>query len=822
VGVLSGLKVLDLSWGISGPMTTMLLADEGAQVTKIDRPQGDPFPELSGYQVWNRGKRRATLDLKTARDRERFRKLSARADIVVQSFRPGVAERLGVDYATLAADNPRLIYCAISAYGPDSPDADRPGIDALVAARTGHQWEMRGIPGGILAKLAGAPGMMPDLDVPDDCWVGPEREGPLFAGVPWVSLATFYIASVHINAALHARQRTGRGQRIDASLFGGVLATTLGGWQKVERPETPHFQTWVYDPRAPKGFFRTSDGRWTHHWVPLPDFVLPAAASGMQKTPEVKAPKQASFRVTTSPQDMVLLHAYQKPMADAVAQYSADAWTQLAAEVGTPVQKVRSPEEALLDPLLVADGCVVEVPDAQLGAVREVGRVIDMPEHPFEVPGPTRAPGADTAAVVTEADGLAQTPPVPDPDTGVSLGSPLEGVTVLDLGLAVAGPFGTQVLAQLGARVIKVTTTTDKFWFSNHIAMCCNRDKDSITLNLKDPAGLEVLHRLVRKADVVQHNMRYDAALRLHVDYESLRAVNPRLVYCHTMGHEQGPRASHPGNDQTGAALAGTTWLDGGLDNGGRPLWSATSLGDTGNGFLSAIGIVQALYDRERTGQGQFVRTSIVYAQLLNASTAWITPDGAHAGKRQKLDAQSFGWGALYRLYETADGWLCLAAFSDAAWNRLCGAIGRDDLAADPLFADADARGEHDAELAAELAATFRQKAAVDWCALLDAAGVPCEVSDPDFAVRLFSDPEAERRHTVVSFSHPKVGQMKMAGLYATMSDTPGKIWGPPLWPGQNTRQILAEFGYQDAEIDKLLDAGVAEDSNEEPAAAKL
>ena len=222
------------------------------------------------------------------------------------------------------------------------------------------------------------------------------------------------------------------------------------------------------------------------------------------------------------------------------------------------------------------------------------------------------------------------------------LGSPLEGVVVLDLGLAVAGPFGTQVLAELGARVIKVNTLSEKFWLSNHIAMCCNRDKESITLNLKDPEALSVLYRLVERADVVQHNMRYDAAERLGVDYESLRQLNPELIYCHTLGHEQGPRQADPGNDQTGAALAGTEWLDGGLDNDGRPIWSVTSLGDTGNGFLSALGIIQALFDRDRTGHGQFVRTSILYAHLLNTSTAWITPDGSVAADRQKPDAEQY------------------------------------------------------------------------------------------------------------------------------------------------------------------------------------
>jgi crotonobetainyl-CoA:carnitine CoA-transferase CaiB-like acyl-CoA transferase len=818
MGILTGLKVLDLSWGISGPLTAMLLADEGADVIKIDRPQGDPFGDFSGYRVWNRGKRRVAIDLKADDDRERFLRLADDADILVHSLRPGADERLGIGYAPLSARNPRLIYCAISAYGPDGPDADRPGIDALVAARTGHQWEMRGVPGGIMARLAGVEGMLPGVVAPDDCWVGPDREGPLFAGVPWVSLATFYIASLNINAALFARNKTGRGQRIDATMFGGVLATTLGGWQKVEKPDTPNFQTWVPDSRAPKGFFQASDGRWTHHWVPLPDFALPAAANGMRNTDEVKAPKQASFRIMTTPEDMLLLHEFQAPMAEAVAKYTADEWTALAAEVGTPVQKVRSPEEALLDDALVADGCVVDVPDGEWGTVREVGRAIDFSANPYQPTAGVHEPGADTAQVLAELDarGTRGERAPAAAGSGAHLGSPLEGVTVLDLGLAVAGPFGTQVLAQLGARVIKVTTPTDKFWFSNHIAMCCNRDKDAITLNLKDPAAIEVLHRLVREADVVQHNMRYDAAVRLGVDYESLKVVNPQLVYCHTMGHEQGPRAAHPGNDQTGAALAGTTWLDGGLDRGGRPLWSTTSLGDTGNGFLSAIGIVQALSERERTGEGQFVRTSIVYAQLLNASTAWITPDGAHRGSRQELDAESWGWNALYRLYPTADGWLCVAALTQQHWERLAEALGHGEWTSDARFADAAGRAAHDAELAFLLTSALAERSAADWFSVVDGAGVPCEVSDPDYAVRLFNDPEAEKRGLVASFQHPKVGRMTVSGLYATLSDTPGKLWGPAVWPGQHTRAILEQAGYDASEIEKLLETGVAEDTSAE------
>ena len=275
-----------------------------------------------------------------------------------------------------------------------------------------------------------------------------------------------------------------------------------------------------------------------------------------------------------------------------------------------------------------------------------------------------------TDEVRAEADALATAAPRRTVDAAAPA-SPLAGVRVLDLGLAVAGPWGTMMLADLGADVIKVNPLHDVYWMSTHIAMACNRGKRSIAINLKDPAAMEILHELVAGADIVQHNMRYDAAVRLGVDYESLRAIKPDLIYCHTRGFEHGAREGLPGNDQTGAALAGPDWLDGGLDHDGIPLWPVVSLGDTGNGFLSAIAMVQALYHRDRTGEGQFVDTSIMYAQLLNASIAWSLADGSRHGDRPSLDAMQLGHHATYRLYETADGWLCVAATTDEQRSAL-------------------------------------------------------------------------------------------------------------------------------------------------------
>jgi crotonobetainyl-CoA:carnitine CoA-transferase CaiB-like acyl-CoA transferase len=760
MGVLDGIRILDLSTGIAGPVASRLLAEQGAAITVIERPGGDALtPLLPGSRVWRHGAATVELDLTDPAGRDRLDRLVIDADVLVESYGPGVAARLGVDFDRLHALNPRLVVCTIDGYGDHPDHAGRPAFDALVAARTGQQWEHRGVPGGTIGRLSGTAGIMPGIEMPDDCWVGADREGPLFGGVAWPSMAAAYLAAVGISGALFARERTGRGQQVHTSLLQGVLATTIGAWQRVERPDTPNYQTWVIDPRAPKGFFQGSDGEWTHHWVPLPGFILGASdGDELALGPDVTNPRASQMRIGTHPEEMVVLHAMQTPMADAVAKFPARAWADFAAQVGVPVQRVRSPEEALDDPALLADGCVAELDDAEHGRIRAVGSTIRITPRPAAAPRRRPPPVAPT--------------------------SPLEGVVVLDLGLAVAGPFGTQVLGDLGADVIKVNNAVfDKYWMRNHIAFACNRSKRSITIDLKTPDGLAILHELVAGADVVQHNMRADAARRLHVDEASLRAHRPDLIYCHTRGHDRGPREQLPGNDQTAAALAGIEWLEGGMSDGGRPLWPVTSLGDTGNGFLSAIGIIQALRHRDLTGEGSFVDTSILHAHLLNASNGFSTGDGTP--HRPRLDAEQFGWSDGYRIYPTAAGWLTLAALDPPTLERARAVVG------------------------ADLAAGFRARSATEWRDLLDAAGVPSEVSDPDFVLRLFDDPWVRKQGWITSYEQPLVGRMDAFGQLIDFSDTPGRIAGAPLVPGQDTRQILAELGKTPEQIDALIAAGV-------------
>jgi crotonobetainyl-CoA:carnitine CoA-transferase CaiB-like acyl-CoA transferase len=789
--VLDGIRVLDLSGGVAGPITGMLLADHGADVIKIEPPGGDPFRGSPGYEVWLRGRRSAELDLRDGEDRNRFLALAGNADVVLESLGPGTAARLGVDADTLMSRNPRLVHCSITAYGPHAGHRDRPGYDALVAARLGILDEQRGHLGGAIPRMHGEEPFLPDLEIPEGMTPGSPRSGPIMTYTPWLSMATAFLATTGISAALYARLLTGQGQHVETSLLQAALSVTSSKWQRMEKPDAVGLRSWVYDSRATKGFFKCSDGRWIEQWVPNPLFVL-ASADGDTLTFRGKAVRVRDdpARIPPDPENIVVLAHYFEAMAEAFARFPSDEWVEVARQVGVPLQPVRTPEEALEDETLIAEGAVVEIDHPEHGSLRQAGILYGLSSTPGRVQGPPPLSGAHTAEIVAEADALlAGTRPLAGAPVQMplpQLAGPLDGITVLDLGFAVAGPFGTQVLADLGANVIKINTWRDPWWHASHIAYAANRNKRSVGIDLKTPEGLAVFHRLVERADVVHSNMRRDALRRLHCDESSLREVNPDIIYCHTRGFDRGPRSDSPGNDQTGCSLAGVTYEDGGVRDGGQPFWSLTSLGDTGNGFLSAIGVIQALYHRKLTGEAQTVDTSILNAGLLLASMAAVKADGSSL-PRPQLDAMQLGLGPSYRLYESADGWLCVAAIRDEQRNAFAAAVGQ--------------------SLDDDLEPWFRTRTAAEAFELLDRSGVPCEICDPDFGLHVFDDPEMQANGLVVQHQHPKLGWFDNYGTTIGFSATPTSVWAPPPLCGQHTRQILHEYGFDDSDIDKLVEA---------------
>ena len=810
MGVWDGIKVLDLSWGVAGPSAAMLLCDHGADVIRIERPEGDPFDGMLDDRVYRRGQRSAVIDLRSDDDKGRFLALAAAADVVIESFAPGVTDRLGIDYGTLAASNPGLVYCSITGYGRTSRHAARPAFDQLVAARTGYQWEVRCWPGSAADLAAGRDPLLGDTGIAaaERHWF--ERPGPVFMTTPSGSVAAGYLAALGISGALRARGVTGRGQWVETSLLQGMFAYQGYGWLRFERgggagrpvlmgPIMNHGPG-VSLMSGPWSFYQCGDGRWVNQWTARPEWAI-LAGEGDQLRPVDQAELDALMAETGGRAGSLEQQLRTRLRAIPVfAKFTQAEWVRHSAAAGFCMQPVRSPEEVRCDPALLAEGSVVELDDPELGPLRQAGLLYRLHRTPGRVSGPAPIRGADTAAVRAEAD-AGKGRQAAAPATPVEMAGPLAGVKVLDFGLAMAGPWGGEMLAHLGADVVKIDPVRQNVWLSSNMSMAVNRSKRHLQLDVKVPEGLAAAYELVRQADIVLMNIRGQAAQKLHLDYESLQAVNPALIYCHTAGFDDS-RATLPGNDQTGNAVGGTEWEDGGCANGGRPYWSFGTGGDLGNGFLSAVAMVQALYHRDRTGEGQKVDTSILNAALFATARCYTTPDGTRFD-RPTPDPELLGLSALYRLYQCAEGWLCLAAFGAESWKALTAVMPA--LRDDDRFATAEARRANDGALQRVLEERFSTDAAVGWFKLLDEAGVPCEVSSIEFIEGLYDDQELIDRELIVTRDgHPVHGRMEMFGRLVEFSDTTPPVGGPPAVPGQHSREVLREYGFADADIDRL------------------
>jgi crotonobetainyl-CoA:carnitine CoA-transferase CaiB-like acyl-CoA transferase len=798
-----GLTVLDLSNGIAGPCATMMLADRGADVIRIEGPEPDDFPALDNGKVWNRGKRSAIVDLTKPQERELFLKLAANADVLVESFAPGRTRELGIDFETLTVLNPKLIYCSITGYGRGNKHSSRPAYDQLVAARTGLQWEARGWYGSPMAHIQGRDRQSADFPVPAEVRIGADRDGPIFTASPAPSVITTYHTLLGISAALCAREQTGLGQWVETSMLQAVIAMNCAGWQRPERLDSPGYDHEVMERRQTWGIVEAKDG-FMCMWVSPPAWFSAAGEGDALKVPD---PTLRDMRKVMMPIEQRLQAL--KQAAPIFKKFTVEEWVRIAAQDGNvSCQPVRKPEEALSDPALLAEGSVVEVEDPELGTLLQAGAVYRMSNRPIHVRWPAPKRGAHTEAVKAEARALEAKTEPPATEGGKALQRPLGGVRIVDFGAAVAGPWATQLLADLGADVIKVDPARQAFWLVNHMALTVNRSKRWMGLDAKTSAGAEIVRRLVQGADVVVLNIRPRAARKLGLDYETLSQINSTLIYCHTRGHEDGPRSSLPGNDQTGNALGGAEFEDGGTWNGGRPWFGSTSNGDLGNGYLAAIGIVQALYDRSRTGKGQMVDASILNASLVNCSRVYTDRNGTRF-PRPKLDCEQTGLSALYSLYACADGeWICIGVFSDAVWQALTAVVPA--LGSDARFASPTLRAENDAALRQILGEAFRCESAREMFTRLDQAGVACEISSRTFSQTLFDDPEMiERKWVARCRGNPNTGTIDMFGIPIDFSRTATEPGGAPpvLW--QHTRVILLEMGYSDAQIDALAKDGV-------------
>ncbi len=374
---------------------------------------------------------------------------------------------------------------------------------------------------------------------------------------------------------------------------------------------------------------------------------------------------------------------------------------------------------------------------------------------------------------------------------------PLEGIRVVDLTSYIAGSYAGMMLADLGARVVKVESLRGDPFRELPGFWGWNRGKRSIAVNLKAPEGRRIVERLAAGADVVMENMRPGVAAELGLGDARLRARNPRLVYCSvTAFGSTGPYADRPAFDPVLQAMAGVMALQG---FGGPPQYLRIPVTDYYAAALAVQAILAALYVRERTGRGQWVETSLLHAVLALQSGHVADYPGKPTGFRDN---------PTYRLYQAGDGeWLFLACGNQAFWGKLCTALGLESLRDDPRFASWMLRLDNREALLPLFEARFRSRPRQEWLDVLAAHDIPAA---PVQSLAAFMDDPAVRHHEMIhEYDHPEVGRLRLIGQPLVFSDTRTRDPGPPPTLGQHTDEILRELGYDPATIAELRRRGI-------------
>lgn len=752
---LHGIRVVDFGHQIAGPLTAVMLADQGADVIHVDGP-GAPAADSPADAFLSRNKRRITLNLKDPADLAVARDLVGRADVLIENFRPGVMDRLGLGYDAVSQVNPGLVYASLPGFAPGDPRAAVPGWEGVIDAATGNCYVRVG-------------------EEPD----GWDFSRPTYPAVPGASTVAAYLASVAVVSALIERHRSGLGQHIEVPLYDAIFEIIgAAGAYVTDRGVSPQRPLAQHG----SGTYKCGDGRYVQ--------FNPIGASTRFVSWFLRAAGKPEWALPT---EEGVLH---ERLTELFATRTAPEWEQLGHEAGVPLAWIRTPAEWLRAPHARAAGEVACLDDPKLGRIWMAGYPVHAgtPDSPDGLDRPVRPrqlPDADRAEILAElragaatAVGGARQAAVP---ARADRSRPMAGLRVVDLTQILAGPSSGRILGEMGAEVVKINAPQRRIAAHGVV----NRGKKTILLDVQSPEGQEVFWRLVEDADVVVQNFPPGTAERYGIGYEDVRLRRPGIVYVSVSCYGSiGPWTHGRGYETQGQAVSGVMSIAGGESEGRKPaVLGPYNFLDYGTGVLAAFAAALGIYQRAMTGDGGHLSASLAqtgtYYQasfLLDyEGKEWTGPTGPEA----------LGEGPLQHFYQGSDGWFFL------------GATQRDLVALSEVTGLDLSAPREDGELVKLLAERFATRPATVWADALRAAGLGAhEVLDLGSLMR---DPRARTRELSVTQTSYEVGEVTMPGITIRMSATPPRLGPAVHQPGSDAREVLEMVGLGQ-DIDRLAE----------------